>query len=79
MDEELIGDITVEDINYQVDWPFRLDVPGEREDFATVYRDGRQIGEVTPLAEIWETTEDVLNDVEEALLDGLIGDDEDEE
>ena len=61
MNEDTIGTIEVDGVEYDVDWPYLLDDPDKREDFAVIYRDGEQVGEfVNPNWEPFTAVDQVL-------------------
>lgn len=42
---DTIGTVEWDGLTYEIDWPFQIDNPEERDIFAAVYLDGDQVGE----------------------------------
>ena len=73
--EATIGTIKHEGVTYEIDWPFILDNPEERDDYATIYRDGNQVGEACPpFGVTWKEEDEVLEAARAVIETGDIDD-----
>lgn len=70
---DTVGEIEVDGVSYEVDWPHELDDDTKREDFGVLYRNGEMVAEFcAPQYRAFRDVDDVLECAREFVeSDGL--------